>query len=41
MDAAVLDALVSLRQRLREMREERIPIIEYATEAELQQDAGP
>lgn len=32
---AVLDALVSVQDRFREMREERIPIIEYATEAEL------
>jgi hypothetical protein len=38
---AVLDALVSLRERLREMGEERTPIVEYATEAELAQDAGP
>ena len=39
-DRAVLDALVSLQERLSEMREERTPIIEYATEAELQQDGG-
>ena len=32
---AVLDAMVSVQDRFREMREERIPIIEYATEAEL------
>lgn len=38
---AVLDVLVSLQRRLSEMRENRIPMIEYATEAELQQDAGP
>lgn len=38
---AALDALVGLQKRLREMREERTPIIEYATEAELQQDGGP
>jgi hypothetical protein len=38
---AVLDVLVSLQRRLNEMRENRIPMIEYATEAELQQDAGP
>jgi len=37
----VLDALVGLRARLREMREDRIPVVEYATEAELAQDAGP
>ena len=37
----VLDALVRLQDRLREMREYRTPIIEYATEAELAQDAGP
>jgi len=40
-NGAVLDALVRLRARLREMREERIPIIEYATEAELHQNGGP
>ena len=38
---AVLDALVSLQKRLHEMRDDRIPIIEYATEAELEQDGGP
>jgi hypothetical protein len=37
----VLDALVRLQDRLHEMREYRTPIIEYATEAELAQDAGP
>lgn len=37
---AALDALVSLQERLREMREDRVPIIEYATEAELAQDGG-
>lgn len=36
-----LDALVRLQDRLREMREYRTPIIEYATEEELAQDAGP
>lgn len=40
-NGAALDALVGLQARLREMREERPPIIEYATEAELQPDAGP
>ena len=40
-DGATLDALVSLQDRLFEMREDRVPIIEYATEAELAQDAGP
>ena len=39
-NGATLDALVSLQERLREMREDRLPIIEYATEAELAQDAG-
>jgi proline racemase len=39
-NGATLDALVSLRARLHEMREERIPVIEYATEEELAQDAG-
>jgi hypothetical protein len=38
---AVLDASVKLNKRLQDMREVRIPIIEYATEAELAQDAGP
>ena len=38
---ATLDALVRLRDRLSEMGEERIPIVHYATEAELAQDAGP
>ena len=37
----VLDALVRLGERLQEMRDDRIPIVEYATEAELAQDAGP
>jgi hypothetical protein len=40
-NGAVLDALVKLQERLREMRESRVPIVEYATEAELAQDAGP
>jgi hypothetical protein len=40
-NGAALDALVRLRGRLREMRERRTPIVEYATEAELAQDAGP
>ncbi len=31
----VLDGLVSVQNRFREMREKRIPIIEFATEAEL------
>jgi hypothetical protein len=38
---AVIDASVRLHERLSEMRDERTPIIEYATEAELLQDAGP
>lgn len=37
---ATLDALVKLRERLREMQDERTPIVEYATEAELAQNAG-
>lgn len=37
----VLDALVALRKRLREMGDSRVPIIEYATEAELAEDGGP
>lgn len=35
---AVLDALAKVQERLREMGEDRIPIIEYATEAELEMD---
>ena len=38
---ASLSALVRLQERLSEMREDRTPIIEYATEAELAQDGGP
>lgn len=38
---AVLDALVQLRRRLSDMRDDRTPIVEYATEAELLEDAGP
>jgi hypothetical protein len=38
---AALDALVRLRERLRAMQDYRTPIVEYATEAELAQDAGP
>ena len=37
---AILDALVNVQDRLQEMQELRIPIIEYATEAELAQDGG-
>ena len=37
----VLDALVRVQERFLEMRENRIAIIEYATEAELEQDGGP
>jgi len=37
----VLDALVALQKRLREMGDSRVPIIEYATEAELAEDDGP
>jgi hypothetical protein len=40
-NGAALDALVRLRQRLREMRDDRTPIVEYATEADLEQDGGP
>lgn len=39
-DGAVLDALINLNGRLREMGEERTPIIEYMTEAELQEVGG-
>ncbi|MBX9843679.1 MAG: hypothetical protein K2Z80_17910 [Xanthobacteraceae bacterium] len=38
---AALDALVSLQDRLTEMRDDRVPILEYATEAELKQVGGP
>ena len=38
---ASLDALVRLQERLSEMREDRTPMIEYATEAELAEDGGP
>jgi hypothetical protein len=38
---SVLDALVRLRERLSEMRDDRTPIVEYATEAELLEDGGP
>jgi hypothetical protein len=40
-NGAALNALVRLQERLREMREQRTPIVEYATEAELVQDVGP
>lgn len=39
-NGAVLDALVKLQQRLNEMQDHRIPIVEYATEAELSHDAA-
>lgn len=37
---AVLDTLVNVQARLQEMGEQRFPIIEYATEEELKQDAS-
>lgn len=37
----VLDALVAVRKRLRELGDDRTPIIEYATEAELVEDGRP
>ena len=40
-NGAALDALVSLQERLVEMRDTRVPILEYATEAELKQVDGP
>jgi hypothetical protein len=40
-NGAVLDAMVKLQERLRQMGDDRFPIIDYATEAELAQDAGP
>jgi hypothetical protein len=36
-----LDALVALRKRLHELGDDRFPIVEYATEAELAEDGGP
>ena len=42
LKARVLDALVAVRERLRVMGDDRTPIIEYATEAELADgDAQP
>lgn len=38
---AGLDALVRVRHRLEQMGDDRIPLIEYATEAELQESGGP
>ncbi|MGC2778811.1 MAG: hypothetical protein WA418_24595 [Bradyrhizobium sp.] len=38
---AVLDTLVQIQDRLREAGEERFPIIEYATEDELQESGDP
>lgn len=40
-EGAVLDALVRLQQQLSEMKDDRIPIVEYVTEAELLQDGSP
>jgi hypothetical protein len=37
----VLDALVAVGQRLRDLGDDRTPIVEYATEAELAEDVGP
>jgi hypothetical protein len=37
---ATVDALVRLRERLHEMRVDRTPIVQYATEAELAEDGG-
>jgi hypothetical protein len=37
---ATLDALVKVREQLSEMGDSRTPIVEYATEAELAQDAS-
>lgn len=39
-NGATLDALVLLQKRLRELREYRTPIVQYATEAELTEDAS-
>ncbi len=40
-NGAALNALVRVQERLHEMNDSRTPIVEYATEAELAQDAGP
>ncbi len=40
LEDRVLDALVALQKRLREMGDSRVPIIEYATEAELAEDGA-
>jgi len=40
-EGASLTALVRLQERLSAMRDDRTPIIEYATEAELVQDDAP
>ena len=37
----VVDGLVKLRERLHEMRDERTPIVRYATEADLEQVGRP
>jgi hypothetical protein len=37
---SVLDALIKLRERLEEMHDDRLPIVHYATEAELAEDAS-
>ncbi|MEX0808593.1 MAG: hypothetical protein WD044_07680 [Dongiaceae bacterium] len=39
-DGSALLASINLRERLREMQEDDVPIIEYATEAELKKDAS-
>ncbi len=38
---ALLDTLVRIQRDLQEAGEERVAIIEYATEDELKEDAGP
>jgi len=38
---AVLDTLVQIQDRLREAGEERLPIVEYATEEELESGGDP
>lgn len=38
---AVLDTLVQIQDRLREAGEERLPIVEYATEEELENGGDP
>ncbi len=40
-DDAVLDTLVEIRRRLEQLGEERLPLIEYATNEELEYRGDP